>query len=118
MKRRSSIKAVGAEFSVVSKAFIVFVAFSVETDGNKTVEDRMFLGLFASSNPGVPVVIWGVEKDEPGRKNIEKNICLHKNKILMICMCLVWWFSVCFSALWLSQMERIFPKNFITHFWD
>jgi len=27
MKRRSSIKAVGAEFSVVSKAFIVSVAF-------------------------------------------------------------------------------------------
>ena len=89
MKRRSSIKAVGAEFSVVSKAFIVSVAFSVERDGNKTVEDRMFLGLSASSNPGVPVVIWGVEKDEPGRKNIEKNICLHKNKknkILMICI--------------------------------
>ena len=61
----------------------------MERDGNKTVEDRMFLGLSASSNPGVPVVIWGVEKDEPGRKNIEKNICLHKNKknkILMICI--------------------------------
>ena len=41
MKRRFSIKTVGAEFSVVSKAFLLFVAFSVERDGNKTGGDRM-----------------------------------------------------------------------------
>ena len=67
----------GAEFSVVSKAFLLFVAFSVERDGNKTGGDRMFLGLSASSNPGVSVVTWGVEKGEPGHKNIDRNICLH-----------------------------------------
>ena len=56
---------------------ICVVAFSVERDGNKTGGDRMFLGLSASSNPGVSVVTWGVEKDEPGHKNIDRNICLH-----------------------------------------
>ena len=53
------------------------MAFSVERDGNKNGGDRMFLGLSASSNPGVSVVTWGVEKDEPGHKNIDRNICLH-----------------------------------------
>ena len=78
---RFSIKAMGAEFSLVSNAFIVevtvFVAFSVERDGNKTVGDRMFLGLSFSSNPGVPVVTGGVGKDEPGCQNIERNIRLY-----------------------------------------
>ena len=61
------------------------MAFSVERDGNKTGGDRMFLGLSASSNPGVSVVTWGWRRmNQDTRTLIGTFACIVKIKILII----------------------------------